>query len=438
MIQKTIIFYLLVLFVVSCKKPQNKKAIESIDVHHAVLEKVTDVIIHDIFSPPVSSRIYAYTALAGYEAMVPGYPEYQTTAGQLNGLEAFPKPEAGQEYCYPLASAKAMMTIARTLTFSVDKYDEFEKQLYEKFENAGLPNDVIDRSNSFGEAIANHVLAYSKKDNYAQTRGLRYSVKVKSNLWVPTPPTYADAVEPYWQTIRTLVMDSAAQFKPSPVILYQKQEGSPFKKEVREVYEIVKNLSQEQKDIAWFWDDNSFVMNVQGHVSYANKKMTPAGHWIAITKTVCKNKNTSSIQSANAYLHVSLALFEGFISCWHAKYSTQKVRPETVINAEIDQKWQPFLQTPPFPEYTSGHSTISSASAEVLTALIGDNFAFTDSTELKYDHGVRSFKSFRDAAKECSVSRVYGGIHYTSACNEGLKVGAQIGQYTVTKIKTRK
>ena len=435
---------LLVLFcavLVSCKraKPEeyNKIANDS-KIVTETFDKLTDVIIHDIFSPPVSSRIYAYTAIAGYEALRPGNANMLTVANQINGLTAAPQPEKDQEYCYALASAKAMMKVARTLTFTVDKYDEYEKTLDQKFKNAGVPSDVIERSVKYGEAVADHVLAYSKKDNYLQTRGLRYTVKTKENKWEPTPPQYADAIEPYWMTIRPMVIDSAAQFPPAPVIPYSKAAGSPFRKEVQKVFETVNNLSQEQKDIAWFWDDNAFVMNVQGHVMYANKKMTPAGHWIAITKTISKQQKLDVFQTSEAYLKVSLGLFDAFISCWHQKYASEKIRPETVINAEMDPKWAPFLQTPPFPEYTSGHSTISAASAEVLTAILGDNIKFTDSTEFAYDHGVRTFSSFREAAKECSMSRVYGGIHYESGCEEGLKAGAKIGQFVSQKIKTRK
>lgn len=424
-----------------CKsKPASEynKAVNNADIPNEIFQKLTEVIIHDIFSPPVSSRIYAYTAMAGYEALIPGNKNFNSMAGQINEFESGPKPEADKEYCFPLASAKAMMTMARTLTFTVDKYDDFEKKMYQKFSDAGVPSDVHERSIAYGEEIAKHIIAYSKKDNYLQTRGLRYSVKTKENKWEPTPPQYSDALEPNWMTIRPLVIDSSNQFAPAPVIAYSKDPGSAFQKELKHVYNTVINLTQEQKDIAWFWDDNAFVMNVQGHVMYANKKMTPAGHWMAITKTVCKQTNKDFFETQEAYLKVSLALFDGFIACWDAKFKTEKIRPETAINASFDPKWQPFLQTPPFPEYTSGHSTISASSAEVLTSLLGDNIGFTDSTEYIYDHGVRTFTSFRQAALQSSDSRVFGGIHYVSGCTEGNLAGVKIGQYINTKIKTRK
>ncbi len=436
---KKLIFICTILTVLGCKEtdPKEYQAITRNPgfIHHS-LEKLTDVIIHDIFSPPVASRIYAYATIAGYEALMADSPYYQSLAGQLTDFKAGPKPSEGKLYCYPLASVKAIMTIARALTFTVDKYDEFEKVTYKKFDDV-LDSDVYNRSMEYGESIAKHVLEYAKKDNYLQTRGLRYSVKTDQNKWVPTPPQYADAMEPYWMTIRPLVIDSANQFPPPPTYPYSKDKSSPFRKELMDVYNTVNNLTQEQKDIAWFWDDNAFVMNVQGHVMFANKKMTPAGHWMAITRTVCEQKNKSIYEAMDAYLRVGLALHDAFISCWHEKYKSEKIRPETVINAEFDPKWTTFLQTPPFPEYTSGHSTISSASAEALTYLFGDNVNFIDSTEFKYDHGVRKFESFRKASLECSISRVYGGIHYLSGCVEGQKAGAKIGMYVSEKIKTR-
>lgn len=439
---KKLLILLAVGFLTACNSKNSQeysKVTNDPNVLHDSYEILTDVIIHDIFSPPVASRIYAYATLAGYEGLIINNKEYKSLGGQIKGFEAGPKPEANKEYCENLVSFKAIMHVARNLTFTVDKYDAFEKKTEIFFKDAGVPGDVFDRSVELGEAIGKHVMAYSKKDNYLQTRGLRYTVKNSGDKWVPTPPQYADAMEPYWPTIRTMVIDSAGAFPPPPTFQYSKDKNSPFWKEVVDVYETVNNLSQEQKDIAWFWDDNAFVMNVQGHVMYANKKMTPAGHWMAITRTVSQQTDKNVFDAADAYVRTAISIFDGFISCWYEKYKSEKIRPETVINDDIDPKWRPFLQTPPFPEYTSGHSTISASAAKALTFTFGENVAFTDSTEFKYDHGVRKFESFYQAADECSISRVYGGIHYKSGCEEGQKAGYKMGEFInnrlVTKIK---
>lgn len=407
-------------------------------IYHSAIDKLTDVIIHDIFSPPVASRIYNYATLAGYEAMLPGYPEYRSMSGQFNGFKDVPQPKAGEEYAYQLAGFKALMTVARSLTFTVDKYDEYEADIYKKFKDAGVPSDVYDRSVAYGEAVAKHVMEYSKGDNYPQTRGLRYTVRNDEGVWVPTPPQYGDAMEPFWMTIRPMLLDSASQFPPPPPIPYSKDKSSPFWKELMEVYDISNSMTEDQQKAAWFWDDNAFVMNVQGHVMFANKKMTPGGHWMAICRTAAVQQKKNPMEAAEAYLHVATALHEGFICSWQEKYRSEKIRPETVINATFDPDWTPYLQTPPFPEYASGHSTISAASAEVLTSLFGDNVAFTDSTEDRYGHGVRSFESFRKAATDCSYSRMYGGIHYRSGVEEGQGMGIRIGQFVFDKMKTRK
>lgn len=429
---------LIVLFANGCKQKTSAEYIPLVnnpDFYHDCVNQLTDVIVHDIFSPPVASRIYSYANLAGYEALISGEKDMPSMVGRVKDFNEVPKIEAGKEYCHQLASIKAFMTVARGLTFSVEKYDAFEKALDKKFETAGVPSEVIERSVAYGTEVGKAILAYAKKDNYPQTRGLRYTLQNKPGAWTPTPPSYADAIEPNWGKIRPMIIDSSSQFLPPPPFTYDLAKTSPFMKEVTEVYEIGNKLSEEEKRIAWFWDDNAFVMNVQGHVMFADKKMTPGGHWLAIAKTVCKDKKVDFAKSVQAYLLVSMALRDAFIQCWETKYRFHKIRPETIINASVDTKWVPFLQTPPFPEYTSGHSTISAASAEVMTELFGENVAFTDSTEAKFGHGVGQFKSFNEAAEQASISRVYGGIHFRSACDEGLIAGRKIGKLVMQKAK---
>ncbi len=406
--------------------------------YNACLNKLTQVVIHDIFSPPVASRIYGYANLAGYEAMAAFNPGFESLGGKLKRFKTPPKPEAGQEYCYPLAGAKAFLTVARALTFSADFYDEFEPTFYKQFDDDGVPSDVRERSVAYGETVAKAILEYAAKDTYKQTRGFKHTVTNEDGTWVPTPPAYMDAAEPQWNRIRCWTMDTCNQFAPPKPFKFATAKGSAYEKELTEVYNVGKNLTKDQTEQAYFWDDNAFVMNVAGHVSYASKKMTPGGHWLAIAQTVGRQQKLDLMHMAEAYTLTSFALADGFIACWDEKYRSKTVRPETVINKVVDPKWSPFLQTPPFPEYPSGHSTISAAAATVLTQLMGDNVAFTDSTEYKYGHGVRSFKSFKDASDQASISRLYGGIHYRSALTNGAIMGTKVGQHVLEMAKTRK
>ncbi len=406
---------------------------------HSSVKQVTDVIVHDIFSPPVAQRIYTYMTVAGYEALIHQDNQYQTLAGQLKGLEPLPMPEENTEYSYTLASVQAMLKVGRQLVFSEEKIDVFYDSIMNVFRESGMPEVVFDRSLRFGTAVADHIIAWSGGDNYKQSRSFpKYSIKDDPATWRPTPPAYIDAVEPHWNKIRTFAIDSAAQFKPVPPTAFSTDPKSEFYKEAFEVYEVGKNLTKEQREIASFWDCNPFVMNVRGHVMFATKKISPGGHWMNITRVASETVKADPVRVAEAYVLVSIALFDGFVSCWDEKFRSNLIRPETYINQYIDDEWVPLLQTPPFPEYTSGHSVISSAAAVTLTKIFGEDFAFTDSTETEFGLPPRSFDSFIQASEEAAVSRLYGGIHYRPACEVGIVEGRALGNYIMEKLKTRK
>ena len=257
--------------------------------------------------------------------------------------------------------------------------------------------------------------------------------------WVPTPPAYSDAAEPHWNEIRTIVMDSASQFIPPPPPTFDiKNKNSKYYQEVMAIKNAVDSLTPEQEHIATFWDDNPFKLNVSGHVMFSTKKFSPPGHWMGIVGIAAEKDKADFPKTVYAYAITSIALFESFIQCWDEKYRHNTARPETVINKYIDPEWRPLLQTPPFPEYTCGHSTGSSSTAEALTHVFGDNFSFTDTTELEFGIKSRSFKSFRDAAIENNWARFYGGIHFHNSCIVSTEYGRKVGELVVTKLKMKK
>ena len=411
---------------------------------HRSLKEITDVIVHDIFSPPVASRIYAYATIAAYEAMVPGAEEYQSLAGQLTDLTPAPQPEAGKTYCYSLAGAHAMLKVGKALIFSEDKIEEFEKGLLEEFKAINMPQEVYERSVAYGDAVADHILAWADKDNYKQTRTYpKYTITDDPARWKPTPPDYMDAIEPHWNKIRPFVIDSATQFVPTPPTPFSTDPNSQFMKETMEVYEAIDGApdeteKEERVAIAKFWDCNPYISHHKGHVMFATKKITPGGHWMGISQIACRQANLDVMQSAEVYALTAIALADAFISCWDEKYRSELIRPETVINTYIDPEWKPTLQTPPFPEYTSGHSVISAAAATALTSIFGDSFSYTDSVEVEFGLPPRSFNSFMEASQEAAISRLYGGIHYLPACSIGVDQGKLVGDWVVSHIQTKK
>jgi hypothetical protein len=434
-----LIFALLAAFT-SCKKtnPNYQQEASNPKFLERAQNMLTESIIHDIFAPPVSSRIYMYASVAGYEGSIHADKRFRSFVGQLNGFEKVAQPEAGLEYCYPLVSTRAFLSVGKKLTFAQELYVEFDKQIEADFRKTGMPDEVYERSAALGDSIAASVMRWAAKDNYKQTRGFRFTVTNLPGTWTPTPPAYMDAVEPYWTKVRPVILNSSSQFRAPAPAKFDLTKGSPYYKEVMQVYSTVKNLTDEQRDIANFWDCNPFKMNITGHAMFATKKMSPGGHWLGIVAQISRQYNKPYVETAEALALTSLAIFDGFISCWDEKYRSIRIRPETVINASIDKTWIPVLQTPPFPEYTSGHSTISRAAAEVLTKVYGDNVAFNDSTEVPYGLPPRKFTSFIQASDEASVSRLYGGIHFWPALDEGAKQGSKVGQWLLANVKTRK
>ena len=430
---------LVLVFACTGSRPDYKLKTANPEFLHRSVKAVTDRIVYDIFSPPVASRIYASVAVAAYEAARHEDPNFVTLAGQLHGLDPVSAPDTTKEYSFPLASVQATLRVGRSLVFSEDKLKEFYEKIISEFRETGIPKDVFDRSIDYGNSVADHIIAWSSKDNYAQTRSFpKYSIQNNPATWKPTPPAYMDGVEPHWNKIRTFVIDSAAQFMPARPTPFSTDKKSQFYKEALAVYEIGKNLTDEQKVIAFFWDCNPFVMNVKGHVTFATKRISPGGHWINITRIVCAKEKADFVHSTEAYACVALSIADAFISCWDEKYRSNLVRPETYINQYIDESWAPLLQTPPFPEYTAGHSTISNSASATMTRLFGDHFAFSDSTQNEFGMKTRELKSFFHASDEVTISRVYGGIHYIPACEVGKTQGRKIGNYVMDRIRTRK
>ena len=425
---------LMAFFLVSCS--QNKPApLNEVDLLINNEDQLTQVIIYDVFTPPVASRIYVYSSLASYEAIRFAKEGTSSIAEKLNGFGKMPVPEKGKNYNFSLAATKAFFKVTRNVkVFSIDSLTKYEQSVYDNYK-ANLDEATYNNSIAFGDTVAAVILARAKTDGYAISRGKqKYLGSSEPGKWRPTPPDYLDGVEWCWNTMKPMVLDSASQFMPNRPPKYDTKPGTSFYSMMKEVYDINKNLTEEQKLIAKYWDDNPFVIEHAGHMVYGNKKITPGGHWIGITAQVVKQANADAVKSAQSFALTAVALYDGFISCWDEKYRSSYVRPVNVINELLDKNWAPLLQTPPFPEYTSGHSTITASAATVLTKLYGENFAFEDSSDYKYIGLKRKFSSFQAAASEASISRVYGGIHYTLSVNVGNEQGKKVGALVVKKL----
>ncbi len=431
--------FLLAFLAFACEKNEAyKQIVEDPETYQAAMKRLTDVIVYDIFSPPVASRNYVYPNIAAYEVIRHAYPDkYQTMANQLTDLTEGPTPEDGVNL--HLASLHAFLTVGKALIFSEDKMQTFTDEFYTKLEENGLPRSEKKAALAYGEEVAAHILTWADKDLYKQTRTFpKYTILEDPDKWKPTPPDYMDGIEPHWKEIRPMVIDSAEQFKPIDPEAFSLEEGTEFHSQLMEVYEVGNSLDDEQKEIAEFWDCNPYVSHHRGHAMFATKKITPGGHWMGIVAIATRQANNTFDETIEVYARTSIALFDAFISCWDEKWRSIVIRPETVINEYLDEDWTPLLQTPPFPEYTSGHSVISRAAAISLTDYYGDDFAFNDTTEMEYGLPERQFNSFLHASEEAAISRLYGGIHYMMAIENGVDQGEEVGKFVIRNLKTRK
>jgi len=431
--------YLILLLIVSCTSLEyDDSKFDNPQFIHNSIKNLTDVIVYDIFSPPVASRVYSYPIIAAYEILrQKDTLNYSSLAYQLNGLKEVPKPQ--EPVNFNIAAIEAIRNIGKSLIFSEERYEKFYEDFYSNKIFKDLPKKILKNSKKYGLIVSEHILNWASKDNYNQTRTFpKYTIKSEDEFWKPTPPDYMDGIEPHWSKIRTMVIDSSSQFPAPKPFKVNLKKNSPFYGQLMEVYNVTTNLSDEQVEMAKFWDCNPYVSHHKGHAMFATKKITPGGHWINICKIVSEKSNSNDLESIRTYALVSIALFDSFISCWDEKWKTIVVRPETLINEYIDEDWLPLLQTPPFPEYTSGHSVISRASAVILTKIFGDKFSFDDTSEIEFGLPMRSFNSFIHASDEAAISRLYGGIHYEMAISNGVTQGQEIGDFISNKLMTKK
>jgi hypothetical protein len=402
---------------------------------------LSEVMLHDVVNPPAASRFYAYSMLAAYQVILAGdTTDHSITRAFAQDPHFRPVP-IPQKWDKTFCAIYAMLDVGRQIIPSGYLLEERQKSLLHLYRKRYKFSEVSLNANKvFAIAIADQVVNYSKTDGYSKLSTLtRYSPDLKTEgHWYPTPPEYMSAVEPHWRTIRTFFLDSAQQCSPVPPVEFDTTRAQPYFGLVREVYETSNHLTTEQRSIAAFWDCNPFAVQYSGHLAMGLKKISPGGHWLEITGIACRQSSASIEKTVEAYTLVALTLCDAFISCWDEKYRSDRIRPETAINKYLDPTWKPLLQTPPFPEYPSGHSVISTASAVILTHLFGDNFVFTDSTEEYFGLPARNFKSFSEAADEAAISRLYGGIHFRDAIEQGQVQGRAIALHIIRKIDNGK
>jgi hypothetical protein len=379
--------------------------------------------------PPVVARAYAYTGLALYESLIPGMPDNNSLAGHINGLDADMLPDAAAgDYHWGVVANTVLAEMLRdcfsgATAENLAAIDALEASYRNDIFAGEADAAVVERSEEHGRAVALAIIAYADSDGESNCFNTNfptsYVAPVGPGMWRPTPPLFALALQPYWGDVRPFLTRNISEEMPPPPPTYSTDPSSKFMEEVMEVYNVVNSLTPEQFVIAHYWSDDP------------GKSPTPAGHSLQILRQVLELENADLAVSAEAFALMGLALHDAFISCWKSKYVYNLIRPITFIQVEIDPSFAIALPTPPFPEYTSGHSVQSGAAAKVLTEIFGEAYAFTDYAQVDrtdIDGSPRNFSSFYAFADEAARSRLYGGIHFRSAIDEGIAQGLGVGE----------
>lgn len=370
-------------------------------------------------SPPEAARAYGYLGVALYEAVVRGMPAQRSLAGQLNGWQGVSAFELGKDYDWPLVVNGALAPVADEMLGKDASARNAIEALKQRVLQQSAPQasaEIAQRSARAGMSVGRAVLQWVAADQYDALYDCPFNPPQGSGLWEPTPPGHAPALQPCWGQLRPFALAGAQLCQASPPPAYDEAPDSAFYQEAAEVYRTVQNLTDEQKAIAEFWADNP------GQTS------TPPGHWISIVSQILSQRHDTLEAAAQAYARVGIALADAFITCWRTKFAFNLIRPISYIRDLMDPNWMPAVVTPPFPEYTSGHSVASGAAAQVLTDLWG-GMAFEDRTHDALGLAPRSYDSFIQAAQEAAISRLYGGIHFRSAIENGVQQGICIGNH---------
>lgn len=374
------------------------------------------------YTPPVASRSLGYISCALYAAAHGGMPGFRSLDQVLGSLPALRKARNPLHYG---VAANAALAEATAMFFPTtndalwEAIDQLKAQYDRRYRSEA--GSTFTDSERHGRIIAQQIYAHSTSDGadaaYDNNFPRSYVPPAGFGLWEPTDAS--GSLQPYWGNNRALAMARNDMFDPGlhqPA--FSNQVGSPFYNLANQVRLAVNDASPEQIAIAKFWSDDPKI------------SVTPPGHSFSIATQVLRAQGRSLQKSIEVYVKLGISQADAFISCWESKYRHNVIRPITYIRRYFpgEQNWSPLIPTPPFPEYTSGHSVQSGAMAEVLGELLGRNYAFVDRTHEERGLGSRDFASFEDAAQEAAISRLYGGVHYTPAIELGVAQGRKVGK----------
>lgn len=365
----------------------------------------------DKTAPPVAARNLAIVHVAMYDAINAIQPTHQPFQ-----VKEIARRGTSMETAAAVAAHRALSSLYPR---QAQRFDQALNQSLESVPDGWSKTEGI----HFGRWVADKILEWRSFDLGGVSR---YTPRPELGRWQPTAPGYQSPLLPQWGAVRTFVVRDLTDFRPPGPPALTSDEYETAYREVKVLGAINSRVrTRDETEIAKFWADG------EGTV-------TPPGHWNQIAQTVARERGMKLEENARLFALLNVALADAAIVCWECKFHFDFWRPITAIRhadmlknraivAEPD--WTPLLPTPPFPSYTSGHSSFSGAAAAALAAFFGSDAVRFSSTSESLPGKRRSFTSFSAAANEAGMSRIYGGIHWSFDNRDGLEFGMKIGEY---------
>ena len=393
-------------------------------------------------SPPVAARTLAYLGLGLYESILAGLPGQRSFAGQLSELESLPDAQPDEVLHWPTVANATLATLTQMLLPNAPsdwkaRFEALERNMpveqLADFDPMQRTPEIIIRSETHGKLLAMALMTWARTDGGHDVLGPRrarldaaYVSPSRPGAWVPTPPRFVRPLLPNWGGNRPFMPDVHQRCLPPGPPAYDEAVGSAFYREAEEVWRTSVRATEEQRRIALYWADDP------------GKTPTPAGHWAWILTDLLRDRKATLATAAEQYARLGIAMSDAFVATWKVKFEVNLLRPVTYIQLAFDSNWvPPLMETPPFPEYPSGHSVQSGAAAAVLEAFYGNDTAFDDRTHNDRGWGPKRFRNFRSAADEATASRLYAGIHFRSAIEHGVTQGRCIGAQALALVTRR-
>jgi hypothetical protein len=391
---------------VPAQPPLPEVRVQTLSAKQDMVLKWNDIALQTIrldrSPPPVAARNLAIMHLSIYDTVMALERTHQPYL-----VEVTPQPGASAE-------AAAAAAAHRALTALYPKQREFLDAMLKSCLTDLPANQSRAEGAELGRFVADKMLQSRREDNADLESKFIY--KREPGLWQPTAPQFQEALLPHWGYVKPFAIKKGTQYQPP---------GPPALKSdaFADAYHEVKRLggkesvarTKEQTEIAHFWADNVGTV-------------TPPGHWNRIAQSIALERGNTLAENARLFAHLNMSLSDAGVLCWVIKFTFEFWRPITAIQFE-EPKWMPLLTTPPFPAYTSGHSTFSGAGASVLAQSFGNDKIRFSTTSDDLPGVTRKFESLWSAAEEAGMSRIYGGIHWQFDNVDGLRVGKTLGEY---------